>query len=335
LAVFLLYSLKFRYINLKTLRMRTLSRFLLPIILLLCSLQLFIGISGKDLQEWDESRNGVNAYEMIQKGDYIHLYYGNELDTWNAKLPLMAWAIIACYKIFGFNEVALRFPSAICTFIFFIVLFNIIQKHQNALKAFRCCIVLLSCKAIIGFHAGINGDFDVMLSLFLLLSSYYFLKYIHSCNSYNLYATAIFTGLAFYTKGTAGLLFLPGLFLYTIIQGKLPLLYKNKHTWFAMFLFLCIAGSWILIGIFYCPQPSQSAYGTKNPIETMLVYDTFKRLTSNDYVEGHIRDPLFFIKTLDVRLNIWNYFFYLSAVSGLFLLYKNRNELKAYSSGQS
>lgn len=300
------------------------------IVLIICCWQLFASVYHKDLMEWDESRNGVNAYEMLQRGDYINLYYGNELDTWNAKPPLVFWGIMAGYKIFGYNEVALRLTSALSALLFFIILFNLVEKYQNALRAFFCCIILLSCKAMIGFHAGINGDFDAVLSLFLLLSASYFLQYIHSGNSYNLYAVAIFTGLAFYTKGTAGFLFLPGLLLYTIAQGKFRDLFKNKHTWLAVLVFICITASWFIIGIFYCQTPSHSAFGTKNPIETMLVHDTFMRLTSNNYKYAHGHDLLSFIKTLDVRFNIWNYLFYLSIGTGLFLLFKNRSRLVKY-----
>ena len=78
------------------------------------------------------------------------------------------------YKVLGFNEFALRFVAAISTILFFHVLFRFVELIDTPLTAFITCLVLLSCKAIIGWHVGLNGDFDATLTLFLTLSAYSF-----------------------------------------------------------------------------------------------------------------------------------------------------------------
>ncbi len=139
----------------------------LTIILAAAAYLSFIRIGQYDLQEWDESRNGLNAIEMLQSGDPINFYFNGKLDTWNAKPPLAIWSICLSYKIFGHNAFALRLPSALCAIAFFLVLFLMIEKFHSGQLSFLTCMILLSCKAIFGNHIALTGDFDMMLVLWL------------------------------------------------------------------------------------------------------------------------------------------------------------------------
>ena len=93
----------------------------LPLIFILFVVALFsfIKLGANDLSDWDESRNGINAFEMMHNGDYFNFYFADKPDTWNNKPPLFIWLVILSYKIFGLNALGLRFPSAIATIIFF------------------------------------------------------------------------------------------------------------------------------------------------------------------------------------------------------------------------
>jgi 4-amino-4-deoxy-L-arabinose transferase-like glycosyltransferase len=286
-----------------------------------------MNLRQRDLQEWDESRNGVNAFEMLQNGDYINYYYNNQLDTWNAKPPLMIWLIAFSYKVFGFNEFGLRFPAFISTFLFFIFCFKIVEKLGNRLKAFYSCLVLLSCKAVLGNHIGLTGDFDSLLLVLLTASVYYFILYAEYQKKSSIFIAAGLTGLAFYTKGTASFIFLPGFISYLLIQGKGMDMLKDRRIWFSLLLFLLIAGSWIILVYAFGKTSTNSFYGTKNSIETMLVHDTFNRLTSNSFEQNEGHDIFFFFKVLDTRLNLWNYLFYISLIPGLYSLAKCRKNL--------
>ncbi len=200
----------------------------LLIILVFAASLLFTTIGTVSLSEWDESRNGMNAFEMYHNGDYVNSYYAGELDTWNAKPPLVIWLIVASYKIFGFNEFALRLVSTLATMLFFYVLFRLVELFDTALTAFITCLILLSCKAIIGWHVGLNGDFDATLVLFLTLSAYSFYRYAENGDKNQILLTALYTGLAFYTKGSAAFIFLPGFLLYLLISGNLKNTIKSR-----------------------------------------------------------------------------------------------------------
>lgn len=59
----------------------------------------------------DEPRFAEASREMIQRGDYVVPYFNNQLRL--DKPPLAYWAQIASYRIFGENDFAARFPSAV------------------------------------------------------------------------------------------------------------------------------------------------------------------------------------------------------------------------------
>src|SRR5438309_882332 len=59
----------------------------------------------------DEPRFAEASREMIERGDYIVPRFNNQLRL--DKPPLAYWAQVASYKVFGENDFAARFPSAV------------------------------------------------------------------------------------------------------------------------------------------------------------------------------------------------------------------------------
>src|SRR5215469_16446556 len=70
-----------------------------------------IGTWSLPLIDRDEPRFAEASREMIQRGDYVVPYFNNELRL--DKPPLTYWAQVASYHIFGENDFAARFPSAV------------------------------------------------------------------------------------------------------------------------------------------------------------------------------------------------------------------------------
>jgi 4-amino-4-deoxy-L-arabinose transferase-like glycosyltransferase len=70
-----------------------------------------IGTWSVPLIDRDEPRFAEASREMIERGDYIVPHFNNQLRL--DKPPLAYWAQIASYRIFGENDFAARFPSAI------------------------------------------------------------------------------------------------------------------------------------------------------------------------------------------------------------------------------
>src|SRR5215831_18971801 len=70
-----------------------------------------LGTWSLPLIDRDEPRFAEASREMIERGDYIVPYFNNQLRL--DKPPLTYWAQVASYHIFGENDFAARFPSAI------------------------------------------------------------------------------------------------------------------------------------------------------------------------------------------------------------------------------
>jgi 4-amino-4-deoxy-L-arabinose transferase-like glycosyltransferase len=292
--------------------------YFLPIILLAAFFS-FWKLGSGDVNEWDESLYGQNAIEMMHNGDYIHYYYAGEPDTWNAKPPLSVWLIIIAYKLFGFNAFALRFFSALATVFFFIYAYKLIRLYAVPKQAFIACSILLTTKAIIGFHVGRTGDTDALLAFFLTAFLYYFLSWLYNQKKYSIYYAAIFLGLAFYTKGFAAFILLPGLALYLVATRSFREVISSAGFRAACITVASIAASWIIILLINPIRFSSHAmYGSHSTLETMFFHDTINRLTNPAFDTVYKPDRTIFIRYLDVRFNIWNYFFYYSLIAMLF-----------------
>ena len=82
---------------------------------------------------------------------------------------------------------------------------------------------------------------------------------------------------------------------------------------------IAFIASWFIAIFLYGKYADHTHYGSSNAIETMLVHDTWYRLTSSSFEGGQPSDYLFFVEVLDVRFNLWNYIFYLVTGMGLYL----------------
>ena len=80
---------------------------------LVLALFCFYHLDVKYVDSWDEARHGVNAYEMLQNGNYIQHTYNYEVDTWNLKPSLSYWGILLGFRLFGCSVFGLRFYSAL------------------------------------------------------------------------------------------------------------------------------------------------------------------------------------------------------------------------------
>src|ERR1043166_7992261 len=70
-----------------------------------------IGTWSLPLIDRDEPRFAEASREMIERGDYIVPHFNGDLRL--DKPPLTYWAQVMSYKVFGENDFAARFPSAI------------------------------------------------------------------------------------------------------------------------------------------------------------------------------------------------------------------------------
>ena len=275
-----------------------------------------------EIKEWDESRNGVNAYEMTNNKNYIVPYFENQIDTWNAKPPLFIWAIVASYKIWGYNTFALRFPSLLATIIFFIFFYRLSIYFVSSRIAIFSIIILLSSKAVLWDHIGLTGDFDSLLLATLFMFLFYLVKYSYSGNRRDLIIFSSLIGIAFYTKGFAAFILLPSCLLFYIFRNKIFSIttdINKKDLLLSVTIVSIFIASWIILSINCIEYPENNFYKGSNQIETMFYHDIFNRLFNQNFdLHNKTRSWLFFFSSIDIRMNIWNYLFYLFLILNIF-----------------
>jgi len=81
------------------------------VIVIVAGIVLFTNLGGPRLWDQDEPRNAGCAAEMLQRGDWVVPVFNDELR--GHKPVLLYWLMMSAYSVFGVNEFAARFWSAL------------------------------------------------------------------------------------------------------------------------------------------------------------------------------------------------------------------------------
>jgi 4-amino-4-deoxy-L-arabinose transferase-like glycosyltransferase len=155
----------------------------------------------------DEPRFAEASREMIERGDYVIPYFNDEYRF--DKPPLTYWAQIASYKIFGQNDFAARFPSAVAAGLIALSIFAWGRRlADERIGLWAAIIFFLSLQTVIHAKAAVA---DMWLVLFVTLAHWagYELIFANSKRSTsNAFWWTIFyvsLAFAFLAKGPIGL----------------------------------------------------------------------------------------------------------------------------------
>lgn len=215
------------------------QRYYLLLLILIMIIPVFGTLDKMLIRLWDESRLAMNAYEMSKSGNWWVTTFGGEPDMWNTKPPLLIWIQALFIKTFGFNVLSLRMPVAIAVAITLIYIFRTIGKHlKDHLLGFIAALILLTTNGYIIEHVGRTGDYYGMLILFTTISGLSFFNFLRTEQKRYCYLFFITLCLAVLTKGIAGLLFLPALFLYTLFKKRTIYLLKQKEFYLGLLIFM-------------------------------------------------------------------------------------------------
>ncbi len=199
------------------------------LLLILIYLVVFVKLGAFHMRLWDESMFAVNTYEMIHNGNYFANYFDGHPDICNTKPVLTLWAQIACVKLFGYNELALRLPSAVAAALTILLVFVFLYRNYSAYWAWASALILLTTTGFIGFHTARTAEADSMLTFFMFLSNLAFLKFINSQKQKYVLFFMLSLTLAFATKMVAALLFLPSILIVLIIHKQLKKFVWNPY----------------------------------------------------------------------------------------------------------
>ena len=215
---------------------------------------LFLYIDVIPIRNYDESRNAMNAFEMLKNGNWLVTYFEGKPDMWNTKPPLLIWIQTISFSLFGVNEFAFRLPSALAAVGTCAALVYISEKYLRSFwYGAIAVLVLITMGGYMGYHGARFGEFDALLTMFTTLSGLSFFAFIQNKKRKYLYFFFIFLTLGCLTKGVAGLLFAPAYVVYLIYKKEFISLLKNKHFYFGLGIFIIIIGGFYLLRELYNP----------------------------------------------------------------------------------
>lgn len=241
------------------------------ILLVLIYFVVFAKLGDFPFRFWDESMFAVNAYEMEKNGNYLVPFFDNEVDFRNTKPLLLTWIQVGFIKLFGFNELTMRLPSAIAVAASIVTLFSFLKRLVDLRFAWIASLVLLTSTGYIGLHTGRTGDADALFSFFILMTSLQFAVWMLDNKGINLLLCFVFLSLAILTKSFAAFLWVPGLLLTAAILDKTRILqaFKKLHFYFGL---LILLSSLILVfGVREIYQPGYFSLALNNDAGRVLL----------------------------------------------------------------
>jgi 4-amino-4-deoxy-L-arabinose transferase-like glycosyltransferase len=212
-------------------------------LLLLSGLLFFLGLGDMGLTDRDEGRNAEAGREMFESGDRLTPTFNGELRV--AKPVFLYWLMEQSYRLFGVNEFAARFPSALFG-VGLILMHYLFLVHQRdrTIALFGGLMLLLNLE-ILGL--GRMALTDSILIFFTTASLYGFWLGLHGEKGARRWIWMFYVGMAIatLTKGPVG-------FALPLITAALYLFWTRRWQDFwqkgvplaGMLLFVLLAAPW-------------------------------------------------------------------------------------------
>ncbi len=202
--------------------------FLLLAIVLLGCFNLFLNNWYVSLWDQDEAAYAGFAHQMRETGNWLVPEF-----TWSEphrKTPFHFWAIAAAYSVFGENEFAVRFPSALAVLGTCLILFVMGRRLFGADVALTAALILL-CSFFVP-NLGKVSVTDALLMFFETLAALSLLNYLHQPHwKWNVWLwLAVSMGLL--VKGPPILILVGGMWFFLLLFYPKRKLLIGTHPWF-------------------------------------------------------------------------------------------------------
>jgi len=274
----------------------------------------FYGIGSAPIVEWDEARHGVNAYEMIENGDYLIHTYLWDADFWNLKPPVSFWLVALAYRVFGYNAFALRFFSALSLPLITASCMLFIKPFFGRQAGLTAGLLFASLGSRLN-HMFLHGDPDALFFLWCFFSLLFlYLGFIK--NIYYFLPGGVFFALAFLTKAThVVILFIVGVIAFVSLR-------KEKKFFIKGFLFYSAAA---LLPVLAWALWRYSRDGF-DFLSAMVTTDVVARVTSA--VENHGHGLSYYFLVSQTRLGFFMFWGLLLSAAFALVYWRRRNKGK-------
>lgn len=216
------------------------SRWLIVAVVVLA---FFWQIGGSPLYDLDEGAFTEATREMLASGNLItpHLDGEPRYD----KPVLIYWLQAASAEVLGFNETALRLPSALAASLWILALWWFVREKADEETATVAAIAMaLSLEVSLIAKAAVA---DALLNLFIALALFEIYRFWHAPARGPLLRAYLWMALGFLTKGPVAVFFpVVVSFLFFWSEGALKAWLRAAFSPLGWLLFLLVAGPWYL-----------------------------------------------------------------------------------------
>lgn len=222
------------------------QKYLLIGLIILSSLLFFHKLGSYTLFDVDEAVFSEAAREMIETGDWITPKY-NYINRYD-KPALFYWLMASSYLIFGINEFAARFWSALLGVFLIAATFLFAKRIDEKIYGLLSGFILATAIEIISLaHAAIT---DMTLTFFIAASLYLFFLAMEGQNKRLYLISYALMGLAVLTKGPIGIA-IPAMTIipYLILTKRFKETLREALLFSGAIIFLAIVLPWYILEI--------------------------------------------------------------------------------------
>lgn len=223
---------------------------------------LFLQLDTLSIRMYDESRNAVSAMNMLENGEILVRYWAGEPDTWETKPPLLVWLQAGSMKLFGYNELAVRLPSALAALFTATFLWFFCARRGQFTAGFWTAIILLASPGYVDIHTARTGDHDTLVILFMMLYSLLVFDLVENEKrpKRHMLWLGLLISLAVLTKSIAGFFALPGLAVYIIYKKKPGFFLGSKWFYGAVAIVLVLIGGYYTLREYFYPGQLEAVW---------------------------------------------------------------------------
>lgn len=191
---------------------------------------LFYNLAQHPVFNWDEARQAMNLLEMTERGNPLVTYFEGAPDHYNTKPALLIIIQTAFYLFTDNLELSLRLPSAIAGLVCCFLLIWFCTRFLNRpLVGALAALILVSISGFIELHSTRTGDYDALITLWILLMLIHYFLFLENGLTKHIYWFFAFFALGIATKASVPFLVLPILFVWSIYKSKVRSILRNKH----------------------------------------------------------------------------------------------------------
>ena len=168
----------------------------------MAGLLFFLNLGGASLWDVDEGRNADCALEMMLANNWIVPTFNGQLRI--DKPALLYWLQIFSYTLFGINEFAARFPSAVAALLTVLATYELTRSMFTRTTGLFAGVIVAATPMLIGAARFANPD--ALLNCFCVLTLAVFWIGLAERRWWWFVLLGVLSGLAVLAKGPVGLI---------------------------------------------------------------------------------------------------------------------------------